>query len=87
MIWKPEDYTVVTHPEGWITIIRSDGANIPFDPRNVDYFEFLQVEKEDLNGEIKRVTIQELVQYPPLEERVSSLEDVVASILESDTIV
>lgn len=82
--WKPTDYEVVTDYDGSVSIRRSDGASIPTDPRNVDYYEFLQVEKTDKKGEIKRTTIPApKIEEDPLLARISTLEKDVETIKSS----
>lgn len=56
-MFKAIDYEVITDHDGSVSVRRSDGASIPTDPRNRDYYEFLQVEKTDEKKEIKRTTI------------------------------
>lgn len=82
------DYDVVTYEEdGSQAIKRSDGASIPPDPRNKDYYEFLQVEKADEKGEIKRTTIPKPVaEKSPLElieARLATIEEKVDTIIKS----
>ena len=85
-----KDYEVITDWDGSVSIRRSDGACIPTDPRNVDYYDFLQVEKADKKSEIKRTTIlspkQEDIIDPviKLQEELTILKERVAK-LESTT--
>lgn len=72
--WKPTDYEVVTDYDGSVSIRRSDGASIPTDPRNTDYYEFLQVEKADEKNEIKRTTLPE--PEPTIDPLVAILEKI-----------
>lgn len=85
--WKPTDFEVVTDYDGTVIVKRSDGASIPTDPRNVDYYEFLQVEKADAKSEIKRTTIPApKVEEDPivaLKARVTALESEVATVKDS----
>jgi len=85
--WKPTDFEVVTDYDGNVIVKRSDGASIPSDPRNVDYYEFLQVEKADAKSEIKRTTIPApKVEEDPmvaLKARVTALEREVATVKDS----
>jgi len=81
-----KDYEVVTDWDGSVSIRRSDGACIPTDPRNVDYYDFLQVEKADKNSEIKRTTLlppkQEYIIDPviKLQEEIASLKERITSL-------
>lgn len=85
--WKPTDYEVVTDWEGTTFVRRSDGASIPCDPRNADYYEFLQVEKADKAEEIKRTTIPKPVaeksQLELIEARLATIETKVDTIIKS----
>lgn len=56
-MFKAIDYEVITDHDGSVSVRRSDGASIPTDPRNRDYYEFLQIEKADEKKEIKRTTL------------------------------
>jgi ribosome-associated translation inhibitor RaiA len=82
--WKPLDYEVVTDYNGDVIVKRSDGASIPCDPRNSDYYEFLQVEKSDAKSVIKRTTIKapETVDDPmiALKSRIDKLETELATL-------
>ena len=84
--WKPTDYEVVTDYDGTVIVRRSDGASIPTDPRNVDYYDFLQVEKADEKSEIKRTTLlppkQEDIIDPviKLQEEITSLKKRITSL-------
>lgn len=83
-MFTASDYEVVTDYDGNVVVKRSDGASIPTDPRNVDYYEFLQVEKADAKSEIKRTTIPApKVEEDPmvaLKARVTALESEVATV-------
>jgi hypothetical protein len=57
MVLNPKDYEVITDQYGDVTVKRSDGAIIPKDIRNIDYYEFLEIEKKDEKQEIKRTTL------------------------------
>ena len=71
---EPSDYEVGTDWDGNVSIRRSDGASIPTDPRNKDYYEFLQVEKTDTKGEIKRTSIPKPASTVSQEDRIAKLE-------------
>lgn len=82
--WTAKDYEIITDHEGNTIVKRSDGASIPTDPRNVDYYEFLQVEKSDKKNEIKRTTIPApKAEEDPLLARITSLEKDIATIKSS----
>lgn len=86
-MFTASDYEVVTDHDGSVVVRRSDGASIPTDPRNVDYYEFLQVEKADKAEEIKRTTLSApRVEEDPLVAlmaRVTALESKVATVKDS----
>lgn len=87
--WKPTDYEVVTDYDGNVIVKRSDGASIPSDPRNRDYYEFLQVEKADAKSEITRTTLPApTVEEDPmvaLKARVTQLENELTTLKASTT--
>ncbi len=56
-MFTAKDYEVVTDHEGQVSIRRSDGASIPADPRNRDYYEFTEIEAQDTENLIKRTTL------------------------------
>ena len=86
-MFKAIDYEVITDHDGSVSVRRSDGASIPTDPRNVDYYEFLQVEKTDKAEEIKRTTIPKPVaeksQLELIEARLATIEEKVDTIIKS----
>lgn len=88
-MFTAKDYEVVTDHDGSVVVRRSDGASIPCDPRNVDYYEFLQVEKADKAEEIKRTTLSApRVEEDPLvalKARVKSLESELTTLKLSTT--
>ena len=86
-MFTASDYEVVTDHDGSVVVRRSDGACIPCDPRNADYYEFLQVEKADKKGEIKRTAIPKPVaeksQLELIEARLATIEEKVDTIIKS----
>lgn len=73
-MFKAIDYEVITDHDVSVSVRRSDGASIPTDPQNRDYYEFLQVEKADTLGEIKRTTLVKPVPTVTQEARIAKLE-------------